>query len=156
MPDSPRHAGLDLRASALELSAENVDAPVSTAGVFGAVMDWGLSKGLVTLVAIADGSTSIYAGGGGFIGGHAVPAVREAAGRFLQVADRFVSEFPLTIEHPTPRPGHAIFHILTTAGVRTSPEIDTATLGPGKPGASELFGAAQLVITQLRMAKPNR
>ena len=49
-----------------------------------------------------------------------------------------------------------IFHILTTDGVRTSPEIDTATLAPGEPGVSELFGAAQDVITQIRLAEPQK
>jgi hypothetical protein len=148
--------GLKLRARVLELPAEMVKAPVSTAGVYGVVMDWGVENGLATLVAIADGGTSLYAGAGGFLGGHAVPVIREAGRRFLDAADGFVDEFPVTTVHPTPRPGHVIFHILTTAGVRTSPEIDIATLAPDKPGVSQLFGAAQGVITQIRVAEPKK
>jgi hypothetical protein len=37
-------------------------------------------------------------------------------------------------------------------GIKASPEIDVKTLAPGKPGLSELFGAAQHVITQIRLA----
>ena len=156
MPQPRKDIGLQLRAMVLGLSADKVRAPVSQAGVFGVVMDWGLPNGLATLVAIADGGTSLYAGSGGFLGGHAVPAIREAGRRFLNTADGVVDAFPVTANHPTPRPGHVIFHMLTTAGVRTSPEIDTATLVPGKPGVSELFGAAQGVITQIRLAKPEK
>jgi hypothetical protein len=153
MPDKPESIGRKLRALALGLTAERVKAPVSPAGVYGVLMDWGLPSELATLLAIADGGTSLYAGGGGFLGGHAVPAIREAGRRFLETADDFVNQFPLTTEHPTPQPGHVIFHILTTGGVRTSPEYDTATLAPGEPGVSELFGAAQEVITQIRIAE---
>jgi hypothetical protein len=156
MPDKPESIGRKLRALALGLTAERVKAPVSPAGVYGVIMDWGLPNELATLVAIADGGTSLYAGGGGFLGGHAVPAIRQAGRQFLEKADDFVGEFPLATEHPTPQPGHVIFHILTADGVRTSPEIDTATLAPGDSGVSELFGAAQDVITQIRIAEPKK
>jgi hypothetical protein len=46
--------------------------------------------------------------------------------------------------------------ILMSAGVRTSPEIDTTTLAPGEPGVLELFRAARGVITQIRVAEPHK
>ena len=154
VPDKRKDIGKGLRAMVLGLTADKVEARPS--GVFGVVMDWDLGNALATLVALADGGTSLYLPQGGFLGGHAHPKIREAGQMFLTVAERFVDEFPVTTDFPTPAPKRARFYVLTTGGVHGSPEVDTNDLRPGQPGISELFGAAQAVIAQIRIAQPKQ
>ena len=152
--DTRKDIGKGLRAMVLELTPDKVEARPS--GVFGVVMDWDLGNALATLVAMADGGTSLYLPQGGFLGGHAHPKIREAGQAFLTVAERFVDQFPATTDFPTPKPKHARFYVLTTGGVHGSPEVETNDLRSGQPGISELFGAAQEVITQIRVAQPKQ
>lgn len=149
MPGGRKDIGQGLRAMVLGLTAQKV-AP-RPSGVFGVLMDWGFPNALATLVALADGGTSLYLPYGGFLGGHAHPKIREAGQQFLTTAERFVDQFPVTTDYPTPKPDCARFYVLTTGGVHGSPEVDTRKLHPGQPGIAELFGAAQAVITQIRM-----
>ena len=154
MPGNKKDVGQGLRAMVLGLTAEKV-AP-RPSGVFGVVMDWGFPNALATLVALADGGTSLYLPYGGFLGGHAHPKVREAGQTFLTVAERFVDQFPVMTEYPTPKAGRARFYVLTTGGVHGSSEITEKDLRPGQPGISELFGAAQAVITQIRLEQDHK
>jgi hypothetical protein len=157
VPHDKADVNTQLRLMALGLSAEKVGITPLESGVWGAIMDWGMGNGLATLVAFADGTTSLYLGlSGGIIGlqGHA--GVRQAARLFLEVASRFVDTFVSTTDYPMPAPEHTRFYIHTMTGVKASPEIDVKTLAPGKPGISELFGAAQNVITQIRLSSEQK
>lgn len=157
MPEDAKAIGLKLRAMALGLTPQAIGLPASATGLYGAIMDWGVQPdAIATIVAIVDGSTSVYAGGGGFLGGQGIPAVKQAGRKFIEAAARFANGFEVTTDFPTPAGGHTIFYLLTTSGVRRSPEIDVATLHPGQKGMSELFGAAQEIITQFRLHSPKQ
>lgn len=58
--------------------------------VWAALMEMQVSDAVVSLVAVADGTTSMYfSKGGGIIGGHAHEAVRAANRKFLVGVERF-------------------------------------------------------------------
>ena len=77
---------LNLRERALNLEPSEVGIHSSEAlpHVFGGVMDMAFPNGAATLVALSDGSTSLYtSGGGGVIGGGAHPTVVRETMAFL-------------------------------------------------------------------------
>ena len=84
MPDNPY---ADLRLLALSLTADQIGVTPTAEHprVFGAVMEIGLEEGSATLVALHDGTVSMYlSSGGGIIGGGGQEAVWAAALEFLR------------------------------------------------------------------------
>ncbi|HEV2037681.1 MAG TPA: hypothetical protein VGQ96_03655 [Candidatus Eremiobacteraceae bacterium] len=151
---SPAAIFRKLRNQVLALSAKDVaGAPLPT-GVFGALMEFTAGQTWVSLVAILDGTTSLYFGsGGGIIGAGKSEIVRKANRLFLEVAGQFVSRFAKTESYPTPQPNHMRFYLLTSDGVRASDEIREDAV---RQRGNELFGlyaAAQNVITQIRLVQ---
>src|SRR5256886_3395486 len=70
-----------------QASSSTPDRPDNPCAV---VMDWAVTSGVATVVAVSDGSASIYySGGGGSIGGgDARPAIRDAGVHAVSIADR--------------------------------------------------------------------
>lgn len=119
-------------------------------GVWGVLMETGYPEGAVTLLALLDGTASLYfETGGGIIGGGQHENVRKAAVVMAPVADDFVSQCEQTQRFPLPPVDQVTFYILTKAGVftATAPELD---LGNNRHPLSPLFYAGHEVITQLR------
>jgi hypothetical protein len=86
--DPPDLRGLFLHLTPAEVKLEPTQV---LPHVWAAMMEWKLAKGLVSLVAIAEGSTSLYfSTGGGIIGGHSHESVRTANAKFLEAAERFL------------------------------------------------------------------
>lgn len=128
---------------------------VGTNQVWGVVMEMGYPKATVTLVALADGSASLYfSSGGGFIGGVGHETVRKAAFRMCQVADPFVPACSPAAGFPFPGQGFTSFYILTKNGKVTKTALENE-LGENKHSLSPLFYAGQDVITQLRLVTKN-
>jgi len=138
----------------LALSAKDVaGAPLPT-GVFGALMEFTAGPTWVSLIAILDGTTSLYFGsGGGIIGAGKSEIVRKANHLFLEVAGQFVNRFPKTQSYPTPQPDHVRFYLLTSDGVRASDEIQEQMLQQRGNELFPLYAAAQNVITQIRLVQ---
>jgi len=122
-------------------------------GLWAGMMEFEVSGTWVTLLAILDGTTSLYFGSGGGIigaGGHA--AVREVAQTFLESMDKASTGFVKVAAYPLPGQGHVHFYTLKADGVYASPDIDEAELTkPGHP-LLPLYAAAQNLITQIRLA----
>ncbi len=119
-------------------------------------MDWGVNNGTATVVAVADGTVSIYlSGGGGSLGGgqgHA--AIREAGQKFLNLAKESLPRMQKTTEYPLPGRGQVYFYVRTTEGVftaRTSQEELNSRSHPFR----YLGDAAQEIITQYRQVQSN-
>ena len=72
-----------------QASSSTPDAPGNPCAV---VMDWAAKSGVATVVAVSDGSASIYysSGGGSIGGGYARPAIRDAALHAVSIANRFL------------------------------------------------------------------
>ena len=120
-------------------------------------MEFNAGETWVSLVAILDGTTSLYFGsGGGIIGAGKSEIVRKANHLFLEVAGQFVNRFLITQSYPTPEPDKARFYLLTSDGVRASDEVDESALQERGNEFFPLYVAAQNVITQIRLVQANQ
>jgi hypothetical protein len=119
--------------------------------VWGAMLETGYDSGVATLVALADGTTSLYTStGGGVIGGGAHAGVVAANRAFLRMIDGALDLFDVESEPAPPAPRDVVIRALTfhrTLAVRAA----EADLGNGRLPASAVFHAAHAVITELRL-----
>lgn len=113
-------------------------------------MDWGVTKGLATTVALSDGTASIYlSSGGGYIGGQAQDSIRKAAQTAVEIAAEFQPQMQATSTYPFPKQGEVIFYVLTDAGVFTG-SVPEQELRTHHHPLWKLGDAAQAIITQYR------
>lgn len=118
--------------------------------VYGALAEFPMDDGTLTIVSLRDGNASLYTTGTfGVIGGHAHEPVRTAAGTLVRAAQDFCHEAVTTTEFPYPGAGRVRFYLLTFTGVR-SIETDLASLEAGTNKYSVLFAKANDLITELR------
>ena len=129
-----------LRATASEYSIQPME------GVWGVLMETGYPEGAASLVALADGTASLYfSTGGGVIGGGSHPAVDAAARRLVAIAARHAPRLTPTKEFPLPEEGDVRFYVLTTEGVVKGDAPEKA-LGEGSHSWSAMFFAGHEVI----------
>ncbi len=119
-------------------------------------MDWPVGQVTATVVALADGTASLYTTSTfGIIGGAGHDSVRNAAKRLVTAADEHFAGATPTSSYPYPTSTQVRFYLLGYDGVRTIiAEYEATYSGSGK--YSPLFGAGQNVLTQLRQATPAR
>jgi hypothetical protein len=149
---------LNLRNQVLTLKPEAVDLMLSGAApnVWGVLMETGYRQGVVTLVSLSDGTTSLYFGhGGGIIGSGQHVAVKQASQALIARAEQFASRLRPAIEFPLPAQGQVKFYVLTYSGAFTA-EAEEAQLGEKRHALSLLFYSAQDVITQVRLHAPQK
>jgi hypothetical protein len=124
--------------------------------LWGIVMDWGVANGTATVVALSDGSASLYtSSGGGSIGGQSRESIRNVAQKAVTTAAEFQAQAHLTTTYPLPTRGGVIFYFLTDAGVFTAaaPESELRT---HKHRLSKLGDAMQEIVTQYRLTQQTR
>lgn len=122
--------------------------------VWGVLMECQLSGTPVTLVALADGTTSLYFGnGGGMLGGGGFDEVAKASQDLVALAEAYYPQMTKVTEYPLPEAGAVQFYLLTFAGIYTAiaPEGDLVS---GEHRLSPLFNAGNEVITQFRLHSP--
>jgi hypothetical protein len=115
------------------------------------VMDTVYPNAAVTLVALADGTTSLYLStGGGIIGGGEHERVAAVTRRLVTMAEEAVDAIPSVADDALPPEGATTMRVLTYEGPHavTAPEDD---FGNGRHKLSPLFHGAQDVITELRL-----
>ena len=145
-------AGKQLRQMVLGTTAKDLGLAASPQfpRVFGVVMDWPVGAQIASVVALADGTASLYTTSTfGIIGGQAHESVRKAGRAFIGVAERYFEDATRTTSHPYPAEGKIAFYLLCYDGTR----VLGAALEPTQAGSSKhaaLFGAGQEVLTQLR------
>lgn len=144
---------LSLRKQALSSSREKLGIPPTPTPTtpWGVVMDWGVANGTATVLALSDGSASIYfSGGGGQIGGQSKEAINKAAKRAVELATACQSDAKLSEDFPLPQTHQVIFHLLTDQGVfsvaRSEQELQS-----GAVPLVQLGNAMQEIITQYRL-----
>jgi len=156
MSDSSPEYELDesyasLRALALGLAPADVGLPRATGtDVLAVLMETGYAEAAVTLVAVADGTTSLYfSSGGGVIGAGEAPEVSAAAEALVARAAEFVAGAAMDAQAPLPTPGHVRFTFVTPAGPYTA-QATEEDLGERRHPFAELFYQAHAVIAALR------
>ncbi len=114
-------------------------------------METGYDGATVSLLALADGTTSLYfSNGGGVIGGQAHEAVRSATAAFLSKANHSLKQLKVCSSFPVPEPSHTVFYVLTDSGILSDNALED-DLGNDRHPLSPLFQAGHEVITQLRL-----
>lgn len=118
---------------------------------WGVVMDWGVDRGTATVMALLDGSASIYlSGGGGYIGGQNQQSVKGAALKAIEVAHEFAAQMKKTTEYNLPVTGEVIFYLLTDSGTLTASAKEVDLRNQEHPLA-KLGNAMQEIVTQYRI-----
>jgi hypothetical protein len=145
----------ELRWQALRLTPDQLGGAVPTeAGILALLMDTAYREAVATLVAVVDGTTSLYfSNGGGFVGAGTHPTVAEASRLWLEAGGTLLPALSNVTEPPLPGVGMTQFVAVTPEGPRgaVAPEDN---LGGNRHELSPLFHAAHEVITQIRLTQP--
>jgi hypothetical protein len=159
LPQRPKKdVYLGIRDLALHGSREKIgiEAMRSPSVPWGVVMDWGLLDGTATVVALSDGSASVYwSSGGGWIGGKNIEPVQKAAQKAVRIAAEFVDLMTSASAFPLPGRGDVIFYSLTDNGVVTATGREK-DLREHRHPLSKLGDAIQEVITEFCKHEQNR
>ena len=145
MADDPELRNLILSSSVDELEMDLPDGPWTV------VMETGLDNGSYTLVAIFDGTASIYfSNGGGIIGAGEHAAVAEASTSLVSNAHKYLEHFS-RIDAPAALPddGDTVFYVRDGESLLTSIAKESV-LGEGDHPLSNLFYEAHTLITAIR------
>jgi len=119
--------------------------------VWGVLMETGYPQAVATLVALADGTVSLYfSNGGGIIGlgRHAGP--KRVSKELLVLAPRYLKHCQATKVFPLPNRAHTRFYFLTNDGIVTT-EAKEEDLGYQRHALSPLFHKAHELITEVRL-----
>jgi hypothetical protein len=150
--------GPELRQMFLETTASKLGLSTSAQfpNVFAVALDWPLGEQIATVISVSDGSASLYTTSTfGIIGGASHESVRAAARQFVSASEQYLADSSPTSTYPYPKSGKIRFYLLTYQGVRTIDADAKATCaGTGK--FSQLFGAAQDVVTQLHVVSEKK
>jgi hypothetical protein len=153
----PAEVYQDLRQRALDAVGAGLAAPAPDhPDVAGAVVDIPREGGaFVSVVALADGSTSMYTSvGGGTIGAGEHAPVAAATQQLLRVLQAHLPSFAQDDDGSLPPPGSVRVHLLTPAGSRRGDLPEEAFWGEVPSGLAPVIEAAQEVLTALREADP--
>jgi hypothetical protein len=145
-----------LRSMALDIDEATFEMPEgeSWSGPVVAAMELALSNGTATIVAIADGTVSMYlSSGGGVIGAGGHAAVRAAGNRFRTVVGELRGLLESTEDFPLPEPGQVRFHARIAEAAYTAVSLEAA-LRAGRHPLAPLYAAGQDLLTEIRLSKP--
>jgi hypothetical protein len=119
-------------------------------GVWGLLMETGHPTGVATLVALADGTVSLYfSGGGGMIGLGQHEGPRRSAAELLAMAPDFREAMVPAADFPLPRPGHTRFQVLSGGGPMTGEGLDEDLISR-RHALSALFYKGHEVLGEIR------
>ena len=146
----------DLRSLALTVDPRTIQRPDGEqwSGALVAMIEFGLAKGSVTFVAIADGTASMYtSAGGGVLGAGEHAADRAAADRFRATLAGARADLQPSNEFPGPLPGEVRFQLVIEDGGYTGTAAESA-LASGRHPLSESYAAGQDLVSEIRRASP--
>jgi hypothetical protein len=120
------------------------------AGASVALMEMVVDDATASIVAVADGTLSLYLStGGGTIGAGQYLSARMAGQRFLKAAAELAPWMAATTEFPLPTAGNVRFHVRTPDGDFTS-EVPEHRLRARRDELAPLYLAGQDVLTEIR------
>ena len=148
----------ELRARALTINAADIGVvPAGTLQhVWGVLMETCYPEAVASVIALADGTTSLYfSNGGGIIGAGEHESVRAASRALLLAAQAHREAFTQAFETPLPEPGRVRFYVRTFGATLTA-EVAEEDLGHRRHPLSPVFHAGHAVITELRLVSEHR
>lgn len=151
---SPETMGSELREMAITMAPSKLGftPDADYPNVYGVLVDWPFGDQVVTVLALRDGTGSLYTTATFAItGGSRRPAIRAAATRLVRTAERFATAGRQVSSFPYPEGGTVYYYLLTYAGVRRC-QGDMEAIERGADPTTALFLAAQDEITALRLA----
>lgn len=151
---SPAEVFGGLRAQALDMdpaSGGMVQSPAYP-NVWAVLVEIGYPAAVATVVAFADGTTSLYlSSGGGVIGGGERASVKAASAQLFRVAEAVFAHMPKAETTPLPTPGRVRLYVRTYTDTRTA-EASEAECVAKTHAMWPMFFAAHAVIGALREA----
>jgi hypothetical protein len=146
---------IQLRSSALAAVDRGLAAPwPEHPNVSGAVVDIPAEGGHATVVALTDGTTSLYTSvGGGTLGAGTDAAVAEATRTLLSAVQGQLELFVSGDDGALPPSGTVRFHILTPSGPRRADVSEDSFWGQAPDPLIPVIAATQGVITRIREVK---
>lgn len=152
-PPSPEEMYARLRNQALGVTPEALDLQPRPDEAYGVLMELGMPRATVTLVAMGEGAVSIYfSTGGGVIGAGQHEKARKAGLAFVNAAAGFIQFMSTTRDFPLPQPDHVRFYVLMPDAIYTS-ETSQQDLVNSQNPLSALFSYANSTMTELRLAE---
>jgi hypothetical protein len=138
----------------LVLNVDPADIEVAEGEWYGAsvaLMEMPVGDATATIVAVADGTVSLYTStGGGTVGAGEHLSARHAGQRFLQAAADSSRWMTPTTEFPLPTRGSVRFHVRTPNGDVTG-EAPEDILRARRDRLAPLYLAGQDLITEIRV-----
>ena len=142
--------GLRKQVITLKLDKIGIDPKKYKNQVYAILMETVYGDVTASLVSIADGTTSLYfSNGGGIIGAGEYSNVKKAALKFIVKSEEYLKSAKLTTVFPLPKKGEVKFYLISKKGIYTYTASENK-LGNRKDKFSELFYAAQYVISEIR------
>jgi hypothetical protein len=148
---------LHLRNMAFQLVSDRLGSKSrSERATLAAIMEFVRPKAVVTLLAVADGTASLYfSSGGGVIGAGESESVQVATLDFIAAADRTGEEWKQASDHPLPRDGFVTFHVIAS-GIMRSIEVSEDDLKLNDSRMSALFHKGHNLISIIRQHEDKR
>jgi hypothetical protein len=152
-PRAPIYA--ELRTMVLDLDPDAIEVqegePWSAALV--AVMEIGLVAGSATIVAVADGSVSMYtSSGGGVIGAGDHLVVRAAGTRFRAATGEHRPQLRAVEAYPPPPPEGQVAFLARFSDARFAVQVSESLLRSGRHPLAGLYAVGQDLLTEIRLA----
>lgn len=120
------------------------------------LMETGIERGSYSLVAIADGSASLYfSNGGGIIGAGEYPEVRKIVIDFLKLSKNYSDLLQKTSNYPLPKRDRTRFYIVGINSV-VSAEFKEDDLGNERLPLSPLFLKGHELISAIQFVDKKR
>lgn len=130
--------------------------PHDSAVPFAVLMEMGMPKAVVSLVAFSTGDASLYfSTGGGVIGGIGHERVVAAGRRLVAQSQELVPSMTKAKDTPLPKPGRLRFYVRTQQGLFVA-EAAEQDLIAKKNDLWPLFYAGNDLITELRLVAESR
>ncbi|MFK5921531.1 MAG: hypothetical protein QM496_05085 [Verrucomicrobiota bacterium] len=124
--------------------------------VWAVLMETGSEDTVISVVAVADGTASLYySTGGGMIGLGKNPGVRSATLAFVKKSASFLKFMKRVDVFPLPKTGQTFFYLVTPKAV-FSYEAQRDDLGRQQDKLSPLYYAGHELIAQVRIADQKR
>lgn len=156
MAESQRYsqqAMATLRLKALHVSPAEIGIQIpENKNCFGVLVEWPMGDLIATILALADGTASLYTNSTfGIVGGFDHAHARNAAKDLIQSTEDILNDTNSTTDFAYPKIDQVKFFLLTKSGVRSAVvNFETVENSSAKPNFIDVFAKAQNLLAELR------